>query len=584
MENEELFAGESALDVQQVTENLIQETRRTADGTVLRVHHEPLLANNDADEEWPEDVRQLRDTDTRSRWRRPSIYWLLPFVLLFTIGFGGLAVPKVTLMRDLVCRNYLYERSLKDPSFTYLPVIISGDNPQCNIPEVQSKVAQLQLYINLISGLVAALVSPRLGRLSDAYGRTKLIALSGSCAALSELITCFLGTWPEALSVNLVLLGALVDGLGGSITGAQVVLHSYATDCTPPDRRSVAFGLFHAALFLGVAAGPSGAAFIISKTGSSLIVFYTGFLLHAFFALSVMFIIPESLSKESQLVARAKHRVKLTDDEQNWYSWKALNPMNLVAPLKILWPAVGQPSVLFPNKKGASPALRRNIIMLAMMDVALFGVAMGTLQVIIIYAEYMFNWGNVEMSLFVAIVNGLRTVNLFVILPLISWLFSTPTTDDGTIPGSDMLDVMIIRISVLFDVVGYIGYTLSKTGTAWLASGVIACLGGMGPPTIQSALTKHVPHDRVGQLLGATGLFHALARVVAPTVFNLIYSLTVGSYPQAVFMLLASVFGVAGFLSFFIRPHVTLHDEPALDIAVEANEDGEGEEDQLLLR
>ncbi|KAJ5673117.1 hypothetical protein N7507_002244 [Penicillium longicatenatum] len=586
MENEELFAGESTLDVQQATESLVQETRCTADGTVLNVHHEPLLASNEGDDEWPEEVPQLRDTDpdTRPRWRRPSIYWLLPFALVFTIGFGGLAVPKVTLMRDLVCRNYLYERSLKDPNFIYLPVIISGDNPQCRIPDVQSKVAQLQLYINLISGLVAALVSPRLGRLSDAYGRTKLIALCGTCSAISESITCLLGTWPEALSVNLFLLGALVDGLGGSITGAQVVLHSYATDCTPPDRRSVAFGLFHGALFLGVAAGPSGAAYIISKTGSSLPVFYTGFLLHAFFSLCVILVVPESLSKELQLVARAKHRVKATDDEPKWYSWKALNPLNLVTPLKILWPAVGRPSVLFPNRKGASPALRRNILMLAVMDVALFGVAMGTVQVIIIYAEYMFDWGNVEMSLFVAIVNGLRTINLFVSLPLISWLFRTPTPDDGMIRGSDMLDVIIIRISVLFDIIGYIGFTLSKTGTAWLASGIITCLGGMGPPTIQSALTKHVPHDRVGQLLGATGLLHALARVVAPTVFNLIYSLTVRSHPQIVFMLLASVFGAASFLSFFVRPHVTLDDEPAFDIAVEANEDGEDEEDQLLSR
>jgi hypothetical protein len=75
MENEELFAGESALDVQQATESLVQETHCTADGTVLNVHHEPLLVSNEGDDEWPEEVPQLRDTDpdTRPRWRRPSV-------------------------------------------------------------------------------------------------------------------------------------------------------------------------------------------------------------------------------------------------------------------------------------------------------------------------------------------------------------------------------------------------------------------------------------------------------------------------------------------------------------------------------
>lgn len=51
------------------------------------------------------------------------------------------------------------------------------------------------------------------------------------------------------------------------------------------------------------------------------------------------------------------------------------------------------------------------------------------------------------------------------------------------------------------------------------------------------------------------GLLHALARVVAPTIFNLIYSLTVATMPQTVFISLSAVFGAAFALSFFIRPH-----------------------------
>jgi hypothetical protein len=80
-------------------------------------------------------------------------------------------------------------------------------------------------------------------------------------------------------------------------------------------------------------------------------------------------------------------------------------------------------------------------------------------------------------------------------------------------------------------------------------------MGSMGSPTLQSSLTKHVPPEYVGQMLGAVGLLHALARVVAPTVFNLIYSITVGKFTQAVFVCLGSGFALAFGLSWFIKPH-----------------------------
>lgn len=84
---------------------------------------------------------------------------------------------------------------------------------------------------------------------------------------------------------------------------------------------------------------------------------------------------------------------------------------------------------------------------------------------------------------------------------------------------------------------------------------MMAALGGVGSPTIQSALTKHIPRDKTGQLLGAGTLLRSLARVLFPTVFNLIYADTVGTFPQAVFVCLASVFSLSAVCSFFITPH-----------------------------
>ncbi|KAJ5272558.1 hypothetical protein N7478_007683 [Penicillium angulare] len=573
MENDQLLArGET-------NQSTVQTRRRTGYST-LEVHNEPILAS---DNEWPEDEQPKdNDADTRPQWRQPTIYWLLPFVLLYTVGFGGLTVPKINLTTDLICRDYFDKENLHHPNPSYSPIVPGENNPRCRTPEVQSKVAQFELYMNLIMGTFAALVSPRLGRLSDSYGRTKIIALCGFGTACSELVTCIVGTWSDKLPVNLLLLGSLLDGLSGSLTGAQVILHSYATDCTTPERRSVAFGLFHGALFLGVAAGPSAAAYIIYKTGTPLIAFYLGTLLHLIFAFSAFFIIPESLSKASQLAARARDNLKSVG-ESTGFSWSNLNPKNLFTPLAILYPPVGHPSVLFPNRKGASPALRRNIVMLAMMDTVIFGVALGAVQVIVMYARYSFGWGDVDTSLYVAFVGSIRTIVLFVILPLTSWYFRKPTEHDGKIHGCDEFDIKIIQVSTVLDILGFIGYALSRTGTVWVVSGTVACLGSMGPPTIQSAITKHVHPNEVGQLLGATGLLHALARIVAPTVLNLLYSLTVGPFPQAVFVALSTTFGSVFLLSFFIRPHVSLDDEPERDVAVEANEEDEDERDPFLL-
>ena len=68
MENEELFAGEPAMEAQQ----LARDGYRTSDVTPLRVHHEPLLPSAESDGEWT-GVRPSDDTDSRPRWRRAHV-------------------------------------------------------------------------------------------------------------------------------------------------------------------------------------------------------------------------------------------------------------------------------------------------------------------------------------------------------------------------------------------------------------------------------------------------------------------------------------------------------------------------------
>jgi len=306
------------------------------------------------------------------------------------------------------------------------------------------------------------------------------------------------------------------------------------------------------------------AAFLVRTTESLISTFYFALAVHTFFILFVFFVVPESLTKKRQQLARERHYTDLVaqnatlSQEVGWLF--ILHRGNILAPLKIL----------FPTGPGTSGKLRANLILLSAVDTIIFGVAMGAITVVVYYCGYQFGWDTAQISVFTSIVNSFRVTALVVVLPLLNYLVRTRRAnrqrrESGfAVPepnsGSDNLDLWIIRAAVCFEIVGYGLYATVRTGPLFVVAGMLAALGGVGSPTLQSALTKHVPHDRMGQLLGATGLLHALARIVCPLIFNLIYAGTVGTFPQAVFVVLSSCFVLGFILSWFIRPHIYLED------------------------
>lgn len=400
------------------------------------------------------------------------------------------------------------------------------------------------LYTNLLSGIFSAIVAPQLGALSDRVGRKPVIVCATFGAFVSELITIFVGTHSDSVSVNWLLLGYLADGLCGSFTTSMALCAAYASDCTPPDRRNIAFGHFHANLFAGIAIGPIFAAALIKASGGNIMApFYFALGCHVFFILFTSLIVPESLSKERRLLARERVEAERVGRK------RSLKDLNILAPLTILW----------PTGPGSSKELRTNLIALATIDTMMFGVAMGTLNIILIYARKRFHWDAIASSGFLSATNICRVTGLIFILPIVTRWIRGPRSERATgHRGSDRLDLGIIRVSIVFDLIGYMGYAFTPSGALMIVSGIVASLGGVGPPTLQSSMTKHIPADRTGQVLGASGLLHALARVAAPVIFNIIYSKTVAKFAGTVFVCLGSVFVIVFVLSWFIKPGVYL--------------------------
>jgi hypothetical protein len=431
-----------------------------------------------------------------------------------------------------------------------------GDSQCRHNPDIQAIVTKFTLMLTIIIGALSAVMSPKIGALSDRNGRVKLLVITSLGGFMTEVITILAYKYPEEVHYNWLIAGAVFEGLCGSFTAGFAVTHAYAADCTPPAKRSVAFGYFHACLFSGIALGPMAVATILENGGTLIMVFYIALGIHTFFMLFVLCVLPESLSKKRQTQARDKYKSENANASADGYSWGwALKTVNILSPLKILW----------PTGPGTSGRLRANLILLSIVDTTIFGVAMGALNVLVLYTGYVFDWKTADTSKFVSQVNVFRVLGLLVILPTLNYLVRrrrqyTQRRDSGFVSaeptsGSDLFDLSIIRGAIFLEVFGYFGYATATTPQMFVASGVLAALGGIGSPTLQASLTKHVPQNQTGQLLGATGLLHALARIVAPTIFGLIYAKTVATVPSTVFIVLTAFFGVAFFFSWFIRPH-----------------------------
>lgn len=389
-----------------------------------------------------------------------------------------------------------------------------------------------------------------------------------------EIIIILAARYPDVIHYNWLLLGAVVDGLAGSFTAGSVMSHSYTSDCTPPSKRSMSISLLHGCLFSGLALGPLIAAQLIEKTGSLLSIFYITLGCHITFILFILFVIPESLSKRKQLIAREKYaKEKQTQSDPPTFladhgnipfgrgldkAFRAIMAANPFAPLKVLMPS--DPS---------QGRLRRNLITLALTDMVLLGAAMSSGTITILYSNYIFNWGAVETSRFVSLTSGVRFLVLMGIFPVVNYFFrvrpnarrrretSVPIEEKNA--GADRLDIWVLRTALISDVIGLTGYIFVRTAPLFVLCGVITAFGGLGSATIQSAITKHVPTERVGQVLGAIGQLHALSRVFAPIIFNGLYAATVKSFPQAFFVLLSGSFAIMLATSFLVKPHGKTH-------------------------
>lgn len=468
-------------------------------------------------------------------WRRPSSFWLMPILVAMSLAMGAVLSPTFNLVISLVCRRHFAQRERMNPDLPILPVLIGEENRQCQSPEIMALVSRWVLLLTVSAAICSAIISPKIGALSDRFGRTKLLVVT-SIGLILDDVAMILSMWyPDILGLEVIIAGSIVAGCFGSFTAVLALANSYATDCTAPERRNVIFGYNFGCFFLGMAIGPSLGGLLVKLTNNLLSAFYAVLGVHISFFLYMAFVVPESL---------APSRMRL-NREQNLLNPKTLKQnLNFIAPLRILLPD--------------DRLVRRNLLLLAIIDAIMMGFASSAGLVIILYAEQQFGWGTADTGFFLSAIGSGRVVVLLIILPVLTRIFGQKKRNAHT--GINRFEITLVRIGLVMEICAFVAFALARNGTLYYAVAVLMAFGGLVTPNLVSGLTKTIPKEHVGQLLGAVALAHGAARVIAPTIMNLLFSFTAGTFPQAVFVFCASVNVALFVVSLFLKTNVYLHE------------------------
>ncbi|KAJ8101844.1 major facilitator superfamily domain-containing protein [Lipomyces tetrasporus] len=505
----------------------------------------------------------LRFTNGSLPWyKSASIYLLLPGFLILTLSYGGLIAPKLNLLLSLICRVHYAEQDLTTDEL--LKALADMDR-NCQTAAMHARVSKFNMSVSLIHGILAAVISPKMGVLSDRIGRCPVLAITALGPLMSNLILILAAKSTSVYGYRWFLVGAVFDGLSGSVAAMMATAHAYATDCTPPEKRATVFGLFHACLFTGMAIGPAFGGYLVKATGSILSTFYAAILAQIVFVCFVLFVIPESVSYQHRLDAQEVHRLNREFNSGRPRDVREfVRRINFLQPLRILVPQDGTRSVI-----------KKNLMLLSFIDMLLIGVGAGGMMVIILYAEFTFGWSSTEAGYFMSIGGSVRAFMLVILLPAITKFLRARDPDGLHHVGASFSDITIIRFAIACEFIAYFGYMVSRNSVQFALSGCLGAIGGIVSPTLQSTLTKHVAKENVGALLGALSLLHCICQIIAPIIFSTIYAYTVGSYPKAVFLAFLFLFGTVFVCSLFIAKNVesSLYDDDEILEGVLAHRD-----------
>ncbi|KAK3829284.1 MAG: major facilitator superfamily domain-containing protein [Benniella sp.] len=491
-------------------------------------------------------------------YQRPSVYWLLPFVLVLGIDMGMSTAPITYLIIKIVCRRYQQSNNLLfDGDMLYAP------EDSCDAPEIQAMGATLMSRTTALEIAIGIFTIGYYTSLSDRYGRKFLIYLTLVQGLIQQALIFYMSRPTNTLGLWALYVNAIFKGLSGAGMLLDPSLSAYTSDCVPSGEMSKFMGITVVFVSVGIIIGPMLGRFLITSTGRTstpvMVSVCITFLLVLFMA-----VIPESLPKSAQL-----------DAEREAAERKARNDGSVLAKAKQFFKSIFDPVLfLLPGRMETAddvdtPPSRYTLLII----IAANGVLQVSIELVrsvfIPYMNVVYSWTAVESSTYY-IIKGIASFVVFTaIFPGLQKVYKkiagqekksrtvhdeTQFTGDaapavsGEKNAAVRMDLIFLIFGCIVFLVAFIIVPLSKNETIVLVSACIQELGNVVGPAYLAFMTSHVPSHQTGKALGGMAGLNAIFTSVGTLLGAKIFSKTSTTAPSTVFNVAASI----SFLAFLI--------------------------------
>ncbi|ODQ47553.1 hypothetical protein PICMEDRAFT_10537 [Pichia membranifaciens NRRL Y-2026] len=533
-----------------------------------------------------------REFHVNMKWhKRPSVFMISCILFFYCYSSNFAMAPELQLVLRAVC--YMY----------------NGNNlDNCGSTGVQQANASVQKRVGFVSSIVKILISSRLGKFSDIYGRKPVILFTFTMTALSKFSMMFILT-PQYFSFGRYLAGSLLDAFGGSIFVLLGLANSYTIDVVHDKDRLQALGKVTGALFLGLALGPLSSSMLsslIEIKGIHFLGLSTALMVVSI--LVVIFFIPESRSTKLKAKSRRSSIRSQRELETNpsWVYTLGLSTfLESFNSLKLLW--ITRPLNFKPNSAGSESssevaellppsrnkftssssngnfssssntasanininnnngsvngsttinvssseldfAARINVLLLLAVEVLMNFCITGASTPLALYLIYTFELDQAQLSLFVGVSFGFRALVLTAFNPWLQHHFTRIFDHDSF--NVDFIDVSSIGFAIACELVAALLCSCSVSVVAVCFYVFFSSTAAIGSPILHSALLKYNSSPgKNGEFFGALALIRNITNLISPWMFLSVYSFGINiGKPQIIFYIVFVLFTISAFL------------------------------------